>query len=275
MLRKRPDGFHDVETLFQTVSLFDTLTLTPVDEGITLTCNVPDLSVGDDNLVVRAAKLLQEKSGCSLGVRMHLEKQIPVAAGLAGGSGNAAAALIALNTLWKLGVDDSQLRAWGLELGSDVPYCLVGGTVAATGRGEVLTSQKELPTTWLVLAHAPVAVSTAMIFGHPDLHKSEAVPGVSGFTPGFESALERAQHGALPEALFNTMEPAAIASFPIIQDVKDRLIQTGCRAVLMSGSGPTVYGLCKDETHARAVSQSCDEIRTTVVHTVPHGVERV
>jgi 4-diphosphocytidyl-2-C-methyl-D-erythritol kinase len=275
VLRKRSDGFHDVETLFQTVSLFDTLTVSSAPSGIALTCNMPDLSVGDDNLVTRAARLLQEKTECADGAVIHLEKRIPVAAGLAGGSGNAAAALCALNELWSIGVEESELRAWGLELGSDVPYCLVGGTVAATGRGEVLTSQKELPATWLVLAHAPVAVSTAMIFSHPELKKSEAKAGPSGLSPAFTTAMEQAGSGSLKQALFNAMEPAAIASFPVIQEYKDRLADAGCAGVLMSGSGPTVYGLCEGEAHARRVSEACGDIRTTVVHTVPHGVEPV
>ena len=194
VLDRRPDGFHNIETIFQTVSLADELTVAEAPSGVVLTCSRPDLDCGPGNLVCRAAALLLARTGCVRGARIHLEKHIPVAAGLAGGSGNAAATLDALNRLWKLGLTPAQLQAFGLELGSDVPYCLVGGTQGATGRGEQLVPLPPVPQTWCVLAHPPIQVSTAAVYHSPRLFRNTETPS-AGRTRTFQCALDALSAG--------------------------------------------------------------------------------
>lgn len=273
VLNQRDDGFHNIETIFQTVSLFDTLKCEPADAEISLAVQGAMLPGNDGNLVVRAAHLLREFYSVEKGAKLQLEKSIPIAAGLAGGSGNAAAALIALNELWELNLTINQLQEIGVILGSDIPYCLQGGTRAGTSRGEVLTQLPELPKTWFLLAHPDVEVSTPFIYHSPELKKSGRAISASGFSTEFEKTLAHLEKAGPKSVLSNTMESAALPKYPIIQEHKDTLQTAGCEGVLMSGSGPTVFGLCKDEAHARQIQADVGDIKTSVVHTVNQCVE--
>ena len=275
VLARREDGFHAIETIFQTISLFDTLHCTLKPKILKLKVEGAELSHGNDNLVMRSARLLREHYGITQGAQMVLNKRIPIAAGLAGGSGNAAAALIALNALWDIGAPLDELQELAASLGSDIPYCLVGGTQAGTGRGEQLTALEPIPLTWLVLAHPPIAVSTAEIYNHPKLFKSGAIPGATGMSSRLEEAIQRYKEAPLGSIVFNAMEFAALGTYPIIAEYKKRLEAAGCAGVLMSGSGPTVFGLCSSETHAQEVHARLGEIRTTIVYTVGCGVEAI
>jgi 4-diphosphocytidyl-2-C-methyl-D-erythritol kinase len=274
VLRKRQDGYHDIETIFQTVSLCDELRLRPSNHGLRVTCSVAELGVGEENLVYGAARLLRERSGCSLGARIHLDKRIPIAAGLAGGSGNAAATLLALNTLWGLGWPLARLLELALELGSDVPYCAVGGTAAATGRGEVMTPLPRLPRRWLILVHPPLAVSARHVYHHPCLALSPQQPR-AGRTPAFRRALDVLAQGDLARVVFNRMEIPVFHDHPGLADIKERLLTLGCAAAAMSGSGPTLFGLCRGKRSAHRIAETITEYPVSVVHTVPRGVERV
>ena len=271
VLNRREDGFHNIETIFQTVSLADELTFTETDSGIELGCSRPDLDTGPENLVCRAAALLQKTTGCARGASIYLEKNIPVAAGLAGGSGNAAAALKALNTLWELNLPDAELRALALQLGSDVPYCLVGGTQGATGRGEELFPVPPLPETWCVLVHPPVQVSTAAVYNSPHLVRN-AEPRCGGRTSMFERALQALQAGDWEQAVFNRMEAPVFAQYPDLEAIKRKLLNAGCLAAAMSGSGPTVFGVCESEAAARETAESLVPYATSVVKTVDNAL---
>jgi len=273
VLSKRRDGYHNIETVFQSVGLADELTLSERPSRISLACSIPELD-SDENLVFRAATLLRERSGCNLGAHIVLDKAIPIAAGLAGGSTDAAATLIALNHLWELGLSLADLFKLARELGSDVPYCLIGGTVAATGRGEHLIPITPLPTTWFVLLHPKVTVSTARIYGSPKLALSPEKP-FAAKTPSFRKALRALDRGDLGHVLFNRMDEPVFAAQPHLALAKQRLLDEGCIAAAMSGSGATLFGVCESRKHANKVAEAFTDHSTSVVPTVPASVERI
>jgi 4-diphosphocytidyl-2-C-methyl-D-erythritol kinase len=183
-----------------------------------------------------------------------------------------AAALAALNALWNLGLDDESLFMCALELGSDVPYCLQGGTMAATGRGERLKALPPLPESWFVLVSPPVEISAASVYGHPALTRNEQLR-VDGRTPAFRDALQAFAEGKLADLMFNRMESAIAAIHPEVALIKDRLRDAGCPAAIVSGSGPTVLGLCTGREQAEGIAKSFGRPRATAVHTVPKSLD--
>lgn len=272
ILNRRRDGYHNVETIFQSVSLADVLSFSKRTSGVFLECSTPALDDGSANLAYRAAALLQERTGVSQGVYLYLQKQIPIAAGLAGGSANAAATLAALNYLWELGLSKGQLQRLALELGSDVPYCLVGGTQAATRRGEDLHATPPLPPTWFLLLHPPLAVSTPRIYNSPRLEKNTS-KRFAGKTSGFRRAIEALERGDFSEAVFNRMEGPVFADYPQLAEGKRRLLAAGCSAAAMSGSGPTLFGVCRSRDHATHVAEQLNDYQSSIVYSVSQGVE--
>lgn len=272
VIKKRRDGYHNIETLFQTVSLWDQITFEEHNSQIMMTCSSKELDTGEGNLVYRAAQLLREHTGYRQGAKIHLEKHIPIAAGLAGGSGNAAATLVGLNKLWDLKVPQEELLDLALQLGSDVPYCATGGTAAATLRGEDMTPLKPLRKTWFVLVHPPIAVSASYTYNHPLLPKSKEKP-VNGKTPRFLQAIETLKAGSIADVIHNGMEAPVFDAHPALEKVKDYLVEAGCVAAAMSGSGPTLFGVCKSKRTAEKVAASITAYDTSVVHSVPYGVE--
>ena len=274
VLGRRDDGYHNIETIYQTVDLSDELHFSLRPSEVTLECASQALGGPEDNLAWKAAALLKERCDCDKGVHIELIKRIPVAAGLAGGSGNAAATLTGLNQLWGLGLSELEVREIGLELGSDVPYCTVGGTIAAIGRGERLTPLEPLSETAFVLVHSPTQVSTARVYGHPLLPKSKEEP-IGDMTPSFKLSIGELQRGAIPDMLYNAMEDVVFAEHPELAVLKQHLLDAGCAGALMSGSGPTLFGLCRDRDHAREVAAGFNEVDTSVVASVPHGVQRL
>ena len=274
VLEKRPDGYHNIETIFQSVSLYDDLSFVEQPNRVSLTCNLPDFVPSEENLAYRAAMLLKERTNCGLGAAIKLKKNIPVAAGLAGGSGNAAAALVALNTLWDLRLEPGIILALALKLGSDVPYCTRGGTVAARMRGEEMMGLPALHKTWLVLVHPEVAVSAARVYNSPLLEYSAEKP-FAGWTRSFRKAVNALEKGNFAGSVFNRMEGPVFDSLPQLAETKQRLLSLGCVAAAMSGSGPTLFGICMNKREATGVSESIKEFRTSVVHTMPTALERV
>ena len=271
VLERRADGFHDIETIFQTVDLADTLEFEPQPSGIEVECPGFDLGPLEDNLVYRAARLSSMESGADIGVRITIDKRIPVAAGLAGGSGNAAAALAAINRLGDLRIPKDRLGALALMLGSDVPYCLEGGTMAATGRGERLTPLPPIHPVWFVLLRPGVAVSTAWVYGHPDLPRN-AAPRIEGRTREFDEAIARLAAGDIAGTLFNAMESVVFAEHPSLAGLKRRMIDAGCGGTLMSGSGSTIFGVCGSEAQARDVASRFPDVGHTIARPIPRGL---
>ncbi|MDP7640607.1 MAG: 4-(cytidine 5'-diphospho)-2-C-methyl-D-erythritol kinase, partial [Candidatus Hydrogenedentes bacterium] len=260
-----------IETIFQTVSLADTLTVLPAVEDITLACSDAAAGPTGENLIYRSAMLLQERCGARSGARMVLDKRIPVAAGLAGGSGNAAAALTALNELWELGLTPTELAALGLELGSDVPYCLTGGAVAATGRGEILRALEPLAPSWFLLLHPELRVSAGEVYGHPKLIRTPAAV----ISRRFEDAQNALASRRWEAVLYNAMERPVFGDHPELKGWKETLLREDSRGALMSGSGPTLFGVFDTEAGARAVASHLVGIQASVVRGVDVGVEKV
>ncbi|MCR5301438.1 MAG: 4-(cytidine 5'-diphospho)-2-C-methyl-D-erythritol kinase [Lachnospiraceae bacterium] len=254
VIRRRDDGYHEVRMIMQTVGLHDELLIDRTDEpGIHITVNKDDLPVNGDNLIYRAGKLMMDEYGLTGGITVELTKNIPVAAGLAGGSTDAAAVLRAVNTLWDLGLSQDELKRLGVRIGADVPYCIMGGTVMAEGIGEKLTKLEACPKWRVLLAKPPVGVSTAHVYGslnlesvtHPDIDKI-----AEGVTKGDLHTVVR--------YMGNVLESVTEAEVPQIGYIKSIIKESGYP--LMSGSGPTVFGLFESD---EAVNRAYEDIKKT------------
>ena len=258
VLGRRPDGFHDLETLMHPVELCDELRFSLGGDGIELSCNDPSLAVDDSNLVHGAASAFLERGGFSMGVRIHLEKRIPMAAGLGGGSANAAATLNGLNQLLEHPLDDATLRDLAASLGSDVPFFLQSGPAIATGRGESIERQQPFPTlesAWFLLIRPSFGISTP--WAYQSLGRfSEALHGRPGRARQLADALYR---GSLREAsggFYNSLEAPAFEKYPILKLYKEFLVENGASAALMSGSGSTTFGLFEAQQDAERTLES-------------------
>jgi 4-diphosphocytidyl-2-C-methyl-D-erythritol kinase len=261
ILGKRPDGFHEIESLMQSVSLYDLLTLTPIPSGIQLATTNLRLPADGRNLAYQAAEVFFRANGLRIGdwgIKIYVEKNIPLAAGLAGGSADAAAVLYGLNRMVseELRMPAAQLMKLGEEIGSDVPFCLVGGSCTVKGRGERV-SRNPLPITrYYVLVVPEIEVSTKWAY--------------EAFDQMTNSELRMPNEG-----IRNYLEPAVIKKYPIIQKIKEKLLALGCSYAQMSGSGPGVFGVTNDASAAEkiAVEMKNDHPRSFFVHSVGAGVE--
>ena len=254
---RRADGYHTVQMVMQSVALHDTIRVAVTQgerkpRGILLTCNLPYLPVDERNLAYRAAELFYQETDALPGTcEIHIEKRIPMAAGLAGGSSDAAAVLRALAALHNVCLTDDELCAMGLKLGADVPYCLRGGTMLAEGIGEELTALSPMPHCWVVLCKPPFAVSTKDAYREMDEVSIRQRPD----TKGMIRALEKGDYHGVASRLSNVMELVTAAKRRQIGEIKSFLTENGADGTLMSGSGPTVYGLFSDEGRARTAAK--------------------
>ncbi|MCG7410784.1 4-(cytidine 5'-diphospho)-2-C-methyl-D-erythritol kinase [Paenibacillus sp. ACRRX] len=245
VLRKREDGFHEVEMVMTMVDLADRLEMEELPrDTIIISSQAGYIPLDEKNLAFQAAKLIKERYEVRQGVYIHLDKKIPVAAGLAGGSSDAAAALRGLNRLWRLNISEQELQALGSELGSDVPFCVTGGTAIARGRGEKLEHISNPPQCWVVLAKPPINVSTADVYGRFRANRIEKHPSLASMIDAIES---QSFHG-ICENLGNVLEDVTLPMHPEVQQLKEAMIRLGAEGVLMSGSGPTVFGLVSKES---------------------------
>ena len=250
ILGKRPDGFHEVAMVMQSIGLHDTLTMEKTDGEIALSINVPWLKADEKNLAWRAAELVRQEYGLTGGVRMELTKRIPIAAGLAGGSADAAAVLKGMNELYNLQMSEARLCELGAKLGSDIPFCLMGGTMLATGRGEVLTRLADMPETWVVLAKPRISVSTAWAYQNYDEQGAERHPD----NEAIKKAIARGNRKAVAGLLCNVLESVTIKKYDVIADYKQMMLDKGAMASMMSGSGPTVFGLARNREQGEAIA---------------------
>lgn len=248
ILGNRADGFHEVAMVMQQIALHDTLELEKADK-ISLAINVPWLKADENNLAWWAASLIQEKYKTG-GVNIKLTKKIPVAAGLAGGSADAAAVLKGMNELYSLNLSMEELCNLGAELGSDIPFCLMGGTMLATGRGEILEKLDDLPLTWLVLAKPPVSVSTAWAYKNYDEHGAPIHPD----NEQIKQEIAKGNIKAVAKLLCNVLESVTIKKYGVIADYKQMMLSAGAAAAMMSGSGPTVFAIAKDKEAAEKIA---------------------
>lgn len=254
ILGLREDGYHEVAMVMQEVSLHDTLSLKKTEAGIQLSITIEGqkgtLPADETNLCWKAAALMQQEYGLTGGVSMELVKRIPMAAGLAGGSADAAAVLKGMNQLYELEISEERLCELGARLGSDIPFCLLGGTMLAEGRGEKLTRLPDFPETFVVLAKPEVGVSTAWAYKTYDA-------GYDGPHPDNEAMLAAIGAGSLDRAaglLCNVLEGVTVRKHAIIDSYKQTMLQQGALASMMSGSGPTVFGLAGDEASAGKIA---------------------
>lgn len=260
ILGKRPDGLHELAMVMASIDLADRLYLEEIPEDkIIIETNKAFLPTDKKNHVYEALELVKERFDIKKGLRVKIHKEIPVAAGLGGGSTDSAAALRAVNRLWNLGLSVEELAGLGAEVGSDVPYCVYGQTSLVEGFGEKVTPIAPMPQCWVVVVKPRMSVSTRTIFAkivmedlyHPDI-------------PALVSAIEENDYQRMTENLGNSMEVVTIKKHPIIQQLKDRMLKYGADAAMMSGSGPTVYALCHKYSRAKHVFNAlkgfCDEV---------------
>ncbi len=243
VLGKRDDGYHEIRTIMQRVNLYDEVELALTHKGITLDCDSPEVPRGRANLAYRAAELFLESTGVKTGVEIFIRKSIPLAAGLGGGSSNAATVLMGLRDLLELRLTDRELLRWSTALGADVPFFIFKGPALAEGIGEKLKKITLPARMWFLLIHPGGDISTEWAYQNVNLKLTEARNKIR------IKKLYRNING-VAELLLNDLERAAIKKFPRIQEIKEKLSKLKARGVLMSGSGPTVFGLFEDEAAA-------------------------
>ncbi|MEK3719564.1 4-(cytidine 5'-diphospho)-2-C-methyl-D-erythritol kinase [Paenibacillus sp. FSL H8-0034] len=244
VLRKREDGYHEVEMIMTMVDLSDRIEMQELPrDTIIISSQAGYIPLDEKNLAFQAARLIKDRYDVKQGVYIHLDKKIPVAAGLAGGSSDAAATLRGLNRLWKLNIPAEEMQVLGAELGSDVPFCVTGGTAIARGRGEKLEPIEAPPQCWVVLAKPPINVSTSEIYGKLRANQIVNHPSASDVL----EAIRLKRFDLLCERLGNVLEEVTLDLYPEVRQLKECMVRLGADGVLMSGSGPTVFGLVSRE----------------------------
>jgi 4-diphosphocytidyl-2-C-methyl-D-erythritol kinase len=247
VLGRRPDGYHDVEMLMQMVGLFDEVTVSLGGTGIGVSCDSDAVPSGEKNIAWKAAAEMLRISGAAAGLAIEIKKNIPVAAGLGGGSGNAAAVLAALNRLLGTGLDRDRLAEIGARIGMDVPFFFFGPTALARGRGEILTKLDPLPRIPILLVNPGVEISTAWVYKNLNLRLTKK---------GDCNKIARLNIRKIALGLHNDLERTALSVQPVINRIKDALLDRGAAGCLMSGSGPTVFGIFETEAACRAAADS-------------------
>lgn len=255
VLRRREDGYHELKMIMQTVDICDDLSFERTAQpGIVIQSDNEELPVDGSNLIYRAADLLFREKGIAEGVKITLTKRIPIAAGMAGGSSDAAATMHGVNELFGMGYSIQELQELGVKLGADIPYCLVGGTMLSEGIGEILTPLPAPPDCFLVVAKPDINVSTAFVYGNLHADRLTYHPDIDGMA----QALGAGNLRGITDRLGNVLETVTIKEYPIIEEIKELLRTMGAENALMSGSGPTVFGIFTErkaaETAARAVA---------------------
>ncbi|MCC2090340.1 4-(cytidine 5'-diphospho)-2-C-methyl-D-erythritol kinase [Mammaliicoccus sciuri] len=248
-LYKREDGYHEVEMIMTTIDLNDRLTFECRDDG-EIIIDVEHNFVPSDhrNLAYKAAKLMQDRYNIKKGVKISLEKSIPISAGLAGGSSDAAATFRGLNELWGINESLETLSELASEIGSDISFCIYGKTALCQGRGEKITHLPKPPSAWVVIAKPDIGVSTPEIYGALDLENKDEVQ-----TQACLKAIENNDYALMCQSLGNSLEKVTMQLYPEVEKLKNTMSNTGVDAALMSGSGPTIYGFVQKERQAKQV----------------------
>jgi len=260
VLEKRTDGYHELEMVMSSVDLADRIVLEPIEKDqIIVQSNKAFLPVDKRNNVYQAAAIVKKQYGIKEGIKISVTKNIPVAAGLGGGSTDCAAALRGMNRLWNLNLSIEELIDIGMQVGTDVPYCLYGTTSFISGKGEKVEPLLPMPACWVVLVKPRMSVSTRKIFqqvdieeiSHPDMMK-------------LSEAILQQDYQQMIQHMGNSLEDVTIPKHPIVQQIKERMVKYGADAALMSGSGPTVFALCKKQSRAQRIVNGlkgfCDEV---------------
>lgn len=262
VLKRRSDGYHEVEMIMQQVDLHDILTFEEMESGIEIICNDKRVPTDESNLIYKAYKIIKEKYSIDKGVRIYLEKNIPIAAGLAGGSSDAAQTLIGISKLWDLQINDIELMEMGVSIGADIPFCIFGGTGFARGIGEDISEITSFKNNIIVLAKPDIDVSTKQVYenlnfrivDHPD-------------TDSLLKAIERKDIKFIADNMKNVLETVTIKKHPIIDNIKKQMIDCGAMGSMMSGSGPTVFGIFETKEQAEKckniLKENIDEVYVT------------
>lgn len=258
VLRRREDGYHEVRMIMQTVGLYDILTMKKMkDDKIEMTCNLSFLPTDERNLVYKAVKLIKDQYQIKDGIKIDLSKRIPVAAGMAGGSSNCAAALKGMNELFDLGLSIEELCKIGVTLGADVPYCIWGGTALSEGIGEKLSRVDAMPECYILIAKPGISVSTAFVYQNLDLAGLTKHPDIDGML----RCLKEKDLNGICDRLENVLETVTTKEYPIIEQVKKHLMAQGAKGALMSGSGPTIFAIFDDKKTANHALESLRSIK--------------
>ena len=267
VLGKREDGYHEVRMIMQTIRMYDQLDMRKsVEPGIHLTTNKKYIPEDENNLVWRAAKLKMDNCGIIEGVSIHLHKVIPVAAGMAGGSSDAAATLVGMNRLFHCGLSKEKLMELGVQIGADVPYCVLRGTALAEGIGEKLTVLPPMPDCWILIGKPGISVSTKYVYTTLDLNTDTVHPDIDGM----KKALEDGNLYGITERMGNVLQDVTIPAYPEVERIKEQMKTLGAVNAMMSGSGPTVFGIFDNEEKAQKACQklresgSCQQVFLTV-----------
>lgn len=260
VIRKRPDGYHDLDMIMQMVDVYDDVIIEKkAGEEIVVKADAAVLSNGKDNLAYMAAKMLFDEFGIKSGVEITIHKRIPIAGGMAGGSSDCATTLIGINEMFNLGLSKQQLMERGVKLGADVPYCVLGGTAIARGIGEVLTPLPTPPQCHVIIAKPPISVSTAYVYGHIRPDEITKRPDIEQMT----LAIKEQDLNKLSNLLYNVMEEVTVSEYPVIEKLKSIMLENGALNSIMSGSGPTVFGLFDDREKAQAAMKALDSKELT------------
>ena len=260
VVRRLEDGYHEVKMIMQTVDIADTLYFTKTEEGIQVTVEGEFLKDGivpadENNLIYKVAKQMFDRYSLQGGVAIHLVKRIPVAAGMAGGSTDAAATYRGINTLFGIGATVKELEEMAVKIGADVPYCILGGTALSEGIGEVLTTLPDAPTCVLLVAKPDISVSTKYVYENLNLSSVTKHPDIDGMV----EAIRAKDADGVWMRMANVLETVTVKAYPIIEELKQEMMDGGAIKSLMSGSGPTVFGVFNDAAKAQEVLQTIVE----------------
>ena len=247
VLGKREDGYHDVRMVMQTIGIYDRLIITKIPENeIRIQSNLFYLPINENNLIYKAAKLLKDEFRFAGGVDVNLNKFIPVAAGMAGGSTDAASTLFGINKIYELGLSQNKLMELGVQIGADVPYCIMRGTALAEGIGEKLSRLKPVPHMWIVIAKPPINISTKLVYEQFDIKNINNHPDIDKMI----QAINKESVEEIAVNMGNVLEHVTIPLYPIIDSIKNDMLSHGAINAMMSGSGPTVFGIFPNEQTA-------------------------
>mgnify|MGYP000634581344 CR=1 FL=1 len=253
VLGRRENGYHDVRMVMQTLYLYDNVTLQKKSApGIEIDSNLFYLPNDEDNIAWKAAKLLIDEFDIKDGIRIHLDKHIPVAAGMAGGSSNAAAVLYGMNQMFRLGLSQNELMERGVKLGADVPYCIMRGTALAEGIGEQLTALPPMVKCPILIAKPQISVSTKFVYENLKLDENTVHPDIDRLVED----IRRKDLAAITSDMGNVLETVTIPNYPVIAEIKEHMMEHGAAGAMMSGSGPTVFGLFDDKEKAVAAYEA-------------------
>ena len=266
VIRKLPNGYHEVKMIMQTVDIYDTLTISKLESNIELSVGEAKLPLDENNLIYKAARLIFERAKVNCGAKILLEKRIPIAAGMAGGSADAAATLVGLNELYQFGFSIVELKEMAVKLGADVPYCIEGGTALSEGIGEILTPIPAPPESIVLIAKPEIEVSTQYVYENLKLKEDMVHPDINKIQ---KSIVEGDLEG-IADNLGNVLETVTIPRYPIIQEIKNTMLDCEAMAALMSGSGPTVFGLFREEVQAKEAKERL-EVKNLVKNAIITG----